>query len=283
MKIIYITPNNFLTDVAHALAGMGHFLVSKDDYANVILCMSVTQMDLAEEAMRANPKALLFVYDWDVYDWSLKNPRPREYDWQRFKRLCFMAREVWVPSKAEAGRYFRWTGMDAWVVKTAVPYWTMPDIDPRDSRFVLDTLRETPDPHWGMAQRACKELGIPCVASKHVQGFDKYAQLLASCTFTVSTLQEASTGGLGLVEAAWYGKRCLVPDNPENAGAEYVPGAVRFKAGDFQDLKAKIKAIWDKPEIDMDLNDRAWIRTAYSAEAMAAAIDARLRKHAITV
>ncbi len=276
MKLIYLAPRNFLTNVAHALERLGHFLVSPDDYANVVLCMSVTQMAAAEKAVIANQKARLFVYNWDVYDWSLANPRPNEYDWARFKKLCMRAEEVWVPSQAEADRYRRWTGREAVIVKTAVPFWTMPEITPRDSRFVLDTLRETPDPCWGMAARACRELGIPFVASKHGQGFDKYAQLLASCTFTVSTLWEASTGGLGLVEAAWYGKRCLVPDNPENAGGEYVPGAVRYKAQDFEDLKAKIRELWEKPEIDPDCNDRAWIRTEYSAEAMASAINARL-------
>lgn len=277
MKLIYITPNNFLLEVAHALAGMGHSLVSRTDWADVILCMSVTQMDLCEEAMRANPRAKLFVYNWDVYEWSLKNPRPREYDWKRFKELCLKATEVWVPSEAEAGRYRRWTGKESVIVKTCVPFWTMPDIEPRDSRFVLDTLRETPDPYWGMAEKACRELGIPFVASRHVQGFAKYAQLLASCTMSVSTLQEASTGGLGLVEAAWYGKPCLVPNNPENAGAEYVPGAFRFAAGDLADLKAKIKELWETPAIDYGCADRARIRKDFSAEAMAAAIDARLR------
>ncbi len=276
MKLIYIAPANFLTDVAHALTRMGHSLVGRDDAAEAVLCMSVTQMERAEEAALANPRAKLYVYNWDVYEWSLATPRPNEYDWERFRRLCRSADEVWVPSKAEADRYYRWTGRRSVIVKTCVPFWTMPEIAPRDSRFVLDTLRETPDPYWGLAARACAELGIPFVASKHGQGFARYAQLLASCTFTVCTLREASTGGLGLVEAAWYGKRCLVPDNPENAALEYVPGAMRYAAGDLEGLKAKIKELWDEPTIDYACKDRERIRKEFSAEAMAAAINARL-------
>lgn len=276
MRIVYITPNNFLTDVAHALTGLGHDLVSRTDWADVILCMSVSQMGLAWQALESNPHAKLYVYNWDVYDWSLQTPRPDEYDWATFKKLCAIAHEVWVPSEAEAGRYRRWTGMESVIVRTAVPFWTLPDIEPRDNRFVLDTLRETPDPHWGMAEKACKELGIVFVASKHVQDFRRYAQMLATCTVSVSTLREASTGGLGLVEASWYGKPCLVPNNPENAGAEYVPQAYRFASGDHEDLKAKLKEIFVAPPIDHACSDRERIRKEFSAEAMARAIHARL-------
>ncbi len=275
MRIAYITPK-FLLEVPSALGRLGHVFVDREHAPEVIICMSVSQMDETERALADNPQARLFVYDWDVYDWSLTNPRPREYDWVRFRALCLRAEEVWVPSKAEAARYRRWTGREAVIVKSAVPFWSLPELEPTDGRFVLDTLRETPDPYWGMAARACKELGIPFVASKHGQGFTQYAQLLASCTMTVSTLREASTGGLGLVEAAWYGKPCLVPNNPENAGAEYVPGAFRFAAGDFADLKAKIKELWDEPTLDYACKDREQIRKEFSAEAMASAIHARL-------
>lgn len=275
MRIAYITPK-FLLEVPRSLEALGHVLVGPKDEPDAIICMSVSQMAKAWEAIEANPDVPLYVYNWDVYDWALATPRPNEYDWASFKRLCERAREVWVPSMAEARRYARWTDNEAVLVKSAVPFWNLPDIEPRDNRFVLDTLRETPDPCWGMAAQACKELGIPFVASKHGQGYEKYTQLLATCTMSVSTLLEASTGGFGLVEAAWYGKPCLVPNNPENAGSEYVPGAFRFRAGDMIDLKEKIKALWENPVLDYR-PARETIRKEYSAEVMASAIDARLR------
>ena len=276
MRIAYITPK-FLLEVPRALEALGHVLVGIENEPDAIICMSVSQMDKAWEAVEASPEAPLYIYNWDVYDWSLKNPRPNEYAWSSFKLLCDRATEVWVPSLAEKTRYERWTGRKAVLLKSAVPYWNLPDIVPRDNRFVLDTLRETPDPYWGMAARACAEIGIPYVASKHGQGYARYAELLATCTMSVSTLREASTGGFGLVEAAWYGKPCLVPNNPENAGKEYVPGAHQFKAGNFEDLKEKIRALWENPKVDPDLNDRYWIRAEYPAEIMAVRINERLR------
>lgn len=282
MKIAYITPK-FLLEVPRALEALGHVLVEPNEKPEAIICMSVSQMKQTWEAIAANPGVPLYVYNWDVYDWSLKTPRPNEYDWASFKLLCERAAEVWVPSIAEKVRYERWTGKHAHLLKSAVPFWNLPDIQPKDGRFVLDTLRETPDPHWGMAARACAELGIPFLASKHGQGYARYAELLATCTMTVSTLLEASTGGFGLVEANWYGKMALFPNNPENAALEYViPGYGRYyEGGDYTELKAGIQAIWKnpaplKPDGYLVRDVRKEIKDLYSAEGMARRIHDRI-------
>ncbi len=275
MNVAYFTPENFLVPVALSMAHEVVINPASTEGFDAILLMSVSQMQRLADA--GGPRDIpLFTYNWDVYDWSLKTPRKDEYDWEAFKSLCLASKESWVPSVAEQIRHRAWAGQEAYVVKSAVPYWTLPDIVPTDGRFVLDTLRETPDPFWGLAKQACDEMGIPLVIPAHKRKFEDYARLLATCTMSISTLREASTGGLGLVEAAWYGKPCLVPDNPENAGGEYVPAAYRFAAGDVEDLKAAIKLLWDSTvtfEVEPVRKD---IVKAYSAQAMAKAIDRRL-------
>jgi hypothetical protein len=287
MRLLYLSPDNFVMEVGRALEKLGHKPILLDPLnrqADAILVMSVTQMDRAWKALKLNPGAKIFVYDWDVYDWALATPRPGEYDYTAFGRLCEAATEVWAPSEAERGRYKRWTGRDAVVVTSAVPFWHLPEIEPTDDRFVLDTLRETPDPGWGMAAEVCRELGIPLKASKHAASFEEYCCLLATCTFTICTLREASTGGLGLVEANWYGKMALIPDNEENAALEYaIPGYARsFKAMSRDDLKRQIEALWrDSAPLAIEgvgpVRDE--IRRRFAAEVMAGTIDARLRKH----
>jgi len=272
MKIAWFAPA-FLDPIRKEL-DKRHVIMDapKDtDGFHAVLLMSVSQMNKLAPALR--DRVPLFVYNWDVYDWALNTPRDIEYNWGAFKNLCLGADEVWVPSVAEQTRYKKWTRRDSVIVPSFVPFEQFPDHKPKDGRFVLDTLRHTPDPFWGLAESVCDELGIPLVTTKHRAKMADYTRMLAECTMCISTLREASTGGLGLVEAAWYGKPVLVPDNPENAGKEYVPWAHTFKSGDKADLKRAIMEIWDKPKT---VRKKTEIRERYSAKVMADAINERL-------
>jgi len=279
MRIAFFSPRNFLDKVADGLGRLGHdvFINPKNSSGfDAVLLMSVTQMP---QVFRMDTRNL-FVYEWDIYDWAMKTPRKNEYDYRRFLQVCASAKEVWVPSVAEKVRYDKLRRQDrpeGVVVKSTVPYWDLLDIAPTDGGFVLDTLRETPDPHWGIGKAACESLNIPFVYSKHVASWEEYCKLLASCTFTVCTLREASTGGLGLVEAAWYGKPVLVPNNDENAAKEYWPGAFRFAAGDLNDLKEKIGDLWKNRWQDSIAKNREKIHDVFNPDRMAGAIDARLK------
>lgn len=277
MRICYLTPNvDFLLAAADELRALGHEVEVNGSprQADAVLLMSVSQMKRVSNQEFAAP---LFVYNWDWYDWAVHTPRAVEYDWAHFETLCRRAVEVWNPSLSELARYNkRVDAGNGGIVASPVPYWTLPELPVTDGGFVLDTLRQTPDPYWGLAREACAKLGIPLVQSQHKLPFAEYCALLASCTMTVSTLREASTGGLGIVEAAWYGKPCVIPDNPENAASEYAPWGMKFKAGDVDSLAEVIKGLWDQRPVG---HFRDEIAELYSPTAMARSMEKSLLNH----
>jgi len=71
---------------------------------DAIISMGVSIMEETFEAIRRWPDVPLFCYNWDTYEWVWSNPRPGEYDYNRYGDLLRKATQIWVPSNCTGRR-----------------------------------------------------------------------------------------------------------------------------------------------------------------------------------
>jgi hypothetical protein len=185
--------------------GGGHVIVPPTDNYDVLFVGSYSQYDTA---LRHAHRAPMINYVWDFYEWCLSYP---QYSYEKYRTLLEQSFEIWTPSQCTSDRLKEFWGLDSVVVKCAVPY---RDLVTRDDRFVLQPLRNLPDKWQGWTERACEELGIPCVSPDHSLPQAEYDDLMASCSFIVSGYYEASTGGLSAMEGYYNGKPVIGSGSP---------------------------------------------------------------------
>src|SRR5687768_637649 len=112
------------------------------------------------------------------------------------------------------------------------------------------TLREIPDPWWGMFEKCCEEMEIPYKTTRHELSYREYQEAVANCRFLCAPLYELSTGGLTLMEGHYLGKPCLLSDSEWNGARDYMngfPGVYYFRHGDEKGFKTALKNMWRYP------------------------------------
>lgn len=244
--------------------------VPSNSRPDIIISMGVTIMDETFLALERFPKAALYCYNWDCYEWVWKNPRPGEYDYIRYGGLLQRAREVWVPSRCTGERTTQWWGLNNWaVILSACPWWEVEPGMIRDEGYALCCLREIPDPRWGMFEKACEELRIPYKMTMHEQTFEDYQKAVIGCRFLCAPLYELSTGGLSLMEGYYHGKPSLINNSKWNGARDYFGDrAVYFVDNDMANFKLKLKQMWEHPPQLIRDNCRKWITERFSDQRM---------------
>lgn len=286
MRLAFVSPENWLLQLASGLSCRGHDVsvnAPRED-EDFILGMSISVMGQVEEAVARCPKAKLVLLHWDCYSWHWSRPRKGEYDWRRWGSLLWRAKEVWCPSEIERVRLRRWYGeqLPAAVVPTFVPNLERFGEGPYpDGRFVLDVLRPLPDPRVDWVAHAAAALGVP-VKGRHELSEEDYVAAVRGCTVAVSAFDEASTGGLGLVEAAWCGKPVIVNGMGGNAGVEYLDGRADTFANTFttyDGLRDLLHRAFYGPERLAPPRPRRELARRYDVETMVTRVEERLRAH----
>lgn len=257
------------------LRSLGHTVVvehpdgaSPSFEPDVIISMGITIMEETFEAIARWPSAPLFYYNWDAYAWVWTNPRPGEYDYKRYGDLLRKATEVWVPSECTLRRTKQWWDIDnVEIVLSACPYWDYDDVE--DECYALCCLREIPDPYWGMLEKACRELRIPCMMTQHEATYEQYQKAVAHCRFLVSPLYELSTGGLTLMEGYYLGKPCLLSDSQWHGGKDYMgKRAEYFRYGDYEHFKFKLSSMYNDPPVLNRDECKRWVVENFSDQRM---------------
>lgn len=279
MNITMLASGSSPQELNKMLEPFGDYNVGSDcdGSQDVIIAWSVSQMPMLERAVAMFPHIPVINYNWDVYEWVWSQPRENEYDYKRYGELLKDSLDVWVPSECTAKRTKQWFDKEAHVITSSVPYYEHDNI--RDEGYVLNPLREIPDPSWGMFEEACGELGIPYKSTLHEIGDkEEYKDVVAGCTFTCSPLHELSTGGLTCFEAYYLGKPMLMSDSEWHGGRDYMGDrAVYFKDGDKKDLKDKLKKMWNNtPKVPTD--HKKWMRDTHSDKVMGEKIHKRLQE-----
>lgn len=240
------------------------------DRPDVLISMGVTVMGETFRAIKKWPNTPLYCYNWDTYEWVWTRPRPGEYDYKRYGNLLRHANEIWVPSVCTGRRTEQWYGLKNWhVILSACPWWDWPEDDIRDDGYVLCSLREIPDPYWGRLERACRDLNIPLVMTKHEQSYQDYQRAVAHCRFLCSPLYELSTGELTLLEGYYHGKPCLLSDSEWHGGRDYMNGrAWFFRHDDEGDFRMKLQGLYDNPPKLNRAECRRWVTKNFSDQRM---------------
>ena len=286
MKISFVDNQPSVEQFQNWLTNFGEYLVTRnpeEDY-DFIICWGVTRMEEAERALAMHPNVPLINYNWDIYEWAVKTPRKNEYDYRRYVKFLTRGAEVWCPSNSVAMRTKQW--IKEWeriddfpthIIKSHGPIYDDPI---SDAKFVFNTQRRNPDERLDWFERACDELKIPYKSSNHTMERNAYRKAMAECSFQVSAYYEMSTGGLGILEGYYLGKPVLLSNSKWQGGGEYMGDrATYFQHDDFEDLKRKIKDMWDNPDkYKVDIKDaRKWLKKNYSEKALAKRIHDRLQ------
>ncbi len=243
MKISYISTDGWQQQVIPELEKLGHKVLSNDcdDSVDVVIVRSVIKMGDAWKIRKKFPKIPMINYNWDVYSWALKNPRPNEYDYASYKKLCEESLEVWVPSHAVQKSLVDHWGMESRVMKCYFPTKTWSKVG--DKGYAFQALRMNPDIHMDWFQKAAIEIGIPYALTdpNFPMTEEDFRDTLANARFLVSAIYEMSTGGMFLFEGAMFGKPILASNSPYMGVVDYLGDSIAyFQWDDFEDLKDKM-------------------------------------------
>ena len=255
MKVSFLIPEikyteNWVSELRKI--GIDVLVNNCDGDCDFIIGMSDSQILNIDKYHKIFPDIPMINYDWDIYEWVWLDPI-RKVFYENFGKLLKESLEVWCPSDCTIKRLEEWFGLkNGFVIKAPVSFF---DVETSDQRYVLNPLREVPDKNLGWFEKACGELDIPFLETKHkINNFDVYKKIVAECSFIVCPYYEASTGGLTLVEGYRIGKPVLISDSKYCGARDYFADrAVYFKADDFEDFKRRIKDMWDNP-IQLDTN-----------------------------
>lgn len=239
---------------------------------DAIFNASVVKMDVAIHYKLRYGHIPLVNYCWDYYKWAHEGKH--SFNWPRYVEMLRMSDLIMVPSASQQLRLKELLDLNSVVVKTSIDVY---DHEVTDERFVLDPVRYYPEENKTWVEEACRQLGIKCIHSEHQFSLEQFRKLVNSCTFMTCAYREASTGGLSLMEGLWNGKPSLVSNSPYMGASDYLGEfGTYFQYDSFEDLKSKIKEMFDNPpQINVQLS-RQYISQNFSAEAMAKAVEKHL-------
>jgi hypothetical protein len=270
-KVSFPSANRYLPDW-NQMTNHEVFLNTMSSKPDAIVCMSVSAMKETWAALNAWPDTPLFCYNWDCYSWVWIRPREGEYDYRKYGELLSRAVEIWVPSECTGRQTALWWGLHNWkVIRSICPVWDYEYV--RDDGFILCPLRKLPD-HWcNEFEKACGELELPYKRPDHGLPYAEYKDMVASCKFLVSHFQEASTGGLTLLEGYYLGKPVLVSNSEWNGAQDYFGNRATYFRHDT--FKHWLSVMYDNPR-PVPEDHRQWVIDNFSDKRMISDIEERI-------
>lgn len=235
---------------------------------DAIVMMGIGSMKETKRLLESFPGVPLFSYHWDCYSWVWSNPRPGEYDYNEYSELLLQSLEIWTPSMCTSRQAQKDWKIDPGrlrVILSCAPTWE-PKNGIRDGGYLLCTLREIPDPMWGVLEEICDEQEIPLHMTRHEKGYEAYKEEVANCRAMVSPLQELSTGGLSLLEGYALGKPVMLNGALTHGGRDYFGSRADYFYG-REDLRRKIRRFYEEPPT-VKTNSKDWVEEKFSDERM---------------
>lgn len=221
-------------------------------------------------AKRIDRPLAVAAYVWDMYPVKMTEDR-----WRRYARfLKRHADRILVPNRGTAFRVAEYVGHPSngtHVVPVGVDLDDFPLLPRRDPPYVLETVRDYPwDERNDWCGRACAEVGVE---HRRVGGHlpdEEYKSLVAEAAVAVSSVREASTGGMALIEASVCGVPVVVPDDePMNwNGATYTVSSLDIRpVVRFQTYEGLVESIRAALRLDRVVNTE--LLRQYSSAAFA--------------
>lgn len=240
-----------------------------DESCQLIFCGAFSLAREIREQVQVSGLPIVH-YNWDLYPFQIEGRHELiDYgnQWLEYIEDLKTCTEIIVPSKCTTIRTIQYTGRSATVVRSAVRTFREPV---KDGGYVLNAIRDYPDPNRTAVKDACEELGIPFVNSGNNLPWDEFKRVVAECRLIVSAPYEASTGGLSLLEAYALGKPVLLCNSPHHGGVDYFGDrADYFQWDDCNDLKRMIKELYERPPRLNPEDCWNWVNTEFSNQRMA--------------
>jgi len=212
---------------------------------DAIICASHSQIGRLAHYHNIYPHIPMVNYNWDLYGWVFKNPRG--YDWATYGKFLNKSSQIWCPSEEVVLRTeeFFGAGDKCKIVKTFARFFEYNNV--KDGRYILNPMRAyTSDKNMGWLRRACSELNIPLKESEHRLSEEEFRRTVAHCTFLCTEYEEASTGGLTLLEGFRLGKPVVVSDSKYMGARDYLGDkAIYFNNNSYEDFKETISDTWE--------------------------------------
>lgn len=215
----------------------------------VLFCASISKMDEALSLKRQYDVPLV-TYCWDYYKW-VHEGKHHTFNWGKYRDFLTMCDLVLVPSDGQKQRLKELLNIDSEVCECSINFY---EHETYNGGYVLDPVRDYPEENLGWVKQACEELNIPYIHTEHGYSQEEFRKLVSNCTFMTCGYREASTGGLSLMEGLYNGKVSLVSNSPYMGASNYLKDlGYYFQYDDFNELKEKIKELWNYRTVDLDI------------------------------
>jgi hypothetical protein len=220
-----------------------------DDSCDLIYLSTLSATSEAYSAAQSYPDIPVIVYNWDQYKWYKSQTG---YKWDMFNELQKQSIEIWTPSKAVNLRVEEFLGLGhkCYIIKSFARLFDYNKEEIKDNRYVFQVVRNyNSDPNFYWAKQACEELNIPLYTNdNHHRSEEEFQKFIAESTLLLCHYDEASTGGLTLIEGHKLGKPVLVCDSPYMGAKDYFGDrAIYFERNNYEDFKNKLKDTFDNP------------------------------------
>lgn len=245
---------------------------------DLAFCGSFFLHEKFREALSFYPYIPTVHYNWDLYPFQIEG-RHLHYGnrWKTYIKELTKANRIVVPSRCTALRTRQYIGVDAFVARSSVRLFDAPVASPGD--YILDPVRKYPDHNNELVRQACNELNLPLVESKNGLSLDEFRRTVAEARIIVSAQHEASTGGLTLLEGYALGKPVLLSNSPYHGAVDYFDNrATYFQWDSLEDLKQRLKQLWDDPPKLNRTECYTWVRNNFSEDNLAADLAANFRE-----
>ena len=237
-----------------------------------IICLNgLSQYVLFEQIRTQYPHIKTIMYVWDLYTWT---KYATGYDNIQYYT------EIWTPSYEVILRLNELYNINPNKCKVIKCYAELfEDVDNicTNGGYVYHFARDYVDKHLGWTSQACTELGIPLVRTTHGLSFDEYKKTVLQCSFLVLEYEEASTGGLTMIEGYYHGKNVLFSDSIYQGGRDYF-GDRAYYFSNYDDFKTKIKMLYEASSNSIELSDRKHFCMQYTKSEMINRILKQLNK-----
>lgn len=255
---------------------------------SVVLCGSMRYAAVAHKTAKDRGKKLV-CYCWDLYPWQLSavgedgRPTVRASQFREYVEVLKAADLIVCPSYKAAVRVRETVGQTVRVVPSPVFGWEPPPgVAVGHGEYVYDVMRPYDGDRFKDAARtACRLLGVECWGGGERVPWDVFRTLVAQAGCLVSAVEEASTGGLTLLEGYRLGKSVVVPVMGRNGAESYFCGAGGERDGVFRfiwnsavDLRKALRQALaaDPPGPAAVEARREWVDRTYSVTAFARGI-----------
>jgi hypothetical protein len=110
MKIILADNPAATEQFSQWLTPHGDYKITNQDArdADFLICWGVTQMENAKRIHNKFPHLKLINYNWDIYEWAVKNPRPGEYNYKEYVKFLSQSYDIWCPADSVKQRTIQW-------------------------------------------------------------------------------------------------------------------------------------------------------------------------------